>query len=258
MLNQEIKERMDPDVFSRSSYLAHVGLYNFAFEYCDSKLVLDMACGVGYGSAILARKAGLVVGAELSLSSLKSNRAERHANLQLVCANAPTPPFKPSSFDTVVSIETIEHVLAYRAFLEKCAMILKPDGAFVVSTPNTIFSEPTKVLVKRQSRPANPFHVKEFEAEEFASLLREYFLDVEVFSQSYMSLRARAVMVAIEISHLFLPQAVRRRLANATHGAIGKGMGIDVDPTSDKGDAVIPFRKNCATLVAVCRRPRSA
>ena len=256
-MTQEIKERMDPETFSPMSYAAHVGLYKFASEYCASKEVLDMACGIGYGSVILSQASSSVVGAELSLGALRENRDEGSPNLQFVCVDASRPPFAFRSFDVIVSIETIEHLPDYRSFLTACSSLLRPDGVLVISTPNTVFSEPTKLLMNKDARPANPFHVREFRTGEFASLLRSYFGDVTLFSQSYMPFRARAAMAAMELSHLVLPKGLRRRISNSAHDAIGKGMGLD-ENLALEGGSVIPFKKNCATLVAVCRQPTMA
>lgn len=47
-------------------------------------------------------------------------------------------PFEDHSFDTVMSVEGIEHLSCPRDFVAELARVLKPGGQLVISTPNVL------------------------------------------------------------------------------------------------------------------------
>jgi 2-polyprenyl-3-methyl-5-hydroxy-6-metoxy-1,4-benzoquinol methylase len=47
-------------------WVEHWHRYHFAARWCEGKRVLDVACGEGYGSALLARGASRVTGVDIS------------------------------------------------------------------------------------------------------------------------------------------------------------------------------------------------
>lgn len=118
--------------------------------------VLDVACGTGYGSSILLRdkKVDYIVSVDIDITLLKYGK--KVFKLETVEADALNLPFRDNSFDTVVSIETIEHLPSPKWFIKEVARVLRRSGIFILSTPNKLYSSP---LVKK---PINPYHVKEF------------------------------------------------------------------------------------------------
>jgi len=61
------------------------------------------------------------------------------AGLRGVQADASAPlPFRDASFDTLVSMEGIEHFENQACFLRECARVLKPGGRLILSTPNVM------------------------------------------------------------------------------------------------------------------------
>jgi len=73
----------------------------------------------------------------------------------IVCADATHLPFKERCFDTVVSLETLEHIKDQKAFLNNIKVCLKRNGKLILSTPNKMYSSP--LLPK----PLNPYHTRE-------------------------------------------------------------------------------------------------
>ena len=67
--------------------------------------------------------------------------------------------------DAVVFLQTIEHVDDPRAILEHFKRILKPGGTAYVSTPNVL-----TLAGPDREKSDNPWHVKEYRAEEFRAL----------------------------------------------------------------------------------------
>ena len=93
-------------------WLEHWHRYLFTAQFVSERRVLDIACGEGYGSNVLAKSASEVVGLDISeevISHAKGRYSERR-NLQFAVASCSLLPFNDASFDIVVSFETIEHI----------------------------------------------------------------------------------------------------------------------------------------------------
>jgi SAM-dependent methyltransferase len=137
--------------------------------------VLDMACGEGYGSEVLARSAASVIGVE------GNPEAHEHARLKYARSGlsfewgAVETYGEPGSFDAVVFLQTIEHVVDPGAVLRHFAHILRPAGVAYVSTPNVLTLAPPG-----HAKSDNPWHLREYRAEEFAELCRGAFGRVEL------------------------------------------------------------------------------
>jgi len=90
----------------------HLHRYAFACDYVSGKTVLDVACGEGYGSSLLAKRAEKVIGVDLSEDTILHAR-EKYGNqpkIEFFCGSAADIPCKTGYFDVVVSFETIEHL----------------------------------------------------------------------------------------------------------------------------------------------------
>jgi len=103
--------------------------------------LIEVGCGTGRMLQHFAKYADFIVGADLSLESLKRCR-ERFAHLGLlertllVHADASFLPFRDESFDAVASCQMIEHVPSdrmRRRVVAEIARILKPEGRFAIS-----------------------------------------------------------------------------------------------------------------------------
>lgn len=159
-------ERMMPALSGQHTFWEHVWRYRFAVRNTGPGRVLDVACGEGYGTASLAAR-GQRQAVGVDLDPLTCEHARRTYGIEVHCASALELPFAESSFDTVVSFETIEHLDAPAAFIAECARVLRPGGKLIISTPNR--------PVYAQRGPANAFHQQELSWEEFASLLHAHF-----------------------------------------------------------------------------------
>lgn len=162
----------------------HQARWEFAADLVRGKQVVDCACGVGEGTAVLAASAPKSVHAfDLSADAVASasQRCEKFGCVVVRQANAESLPLAPESVEIFVSLETIEHIDAAEKFLEEVVRTLTDGGSFVCSTPNRRITMPGKSL---SDRPWNPFHVREYSDQEFVQLLREYFNEVEIFGQN--------------------------------------------------------------------------
>src|SRR3954464_107970 len=133
--------------------------------------VVDVASGEGYGADVLAARASSVLGIE------PNPDAYGHARLKY-----PRVTFRrdiPETFiepcDAIVFLQTIEHVPDADAVLEHFATQLSDDGAAYVSTPNVLTLAPPGA-----EKSGNPWHVKEYRAEEYRALCERHFAGVEL------------------------------------------------------------------------------
>jgi len=145
----------------------HRHRYAFARRFAPGRRVLDVACGEGYGSALLGETAAGVVGIDIDAATV-AHAAAAYATprVRFVHASATALPLPDASVDLVVSFETVEHVPAadQAAMLREFARVLAPDGLLLLSSPNR-----PEYSDARGYR--NPFHLHELDRPELAALL---------------------------------------------------------------------------------------
>jgi SAM-dependent methyltransferase len=175
-------ERVVPGEVEADLWNEHFGRYAFAARLSRMKRVLDAGCGMGYGSAELARVAASVVGVDISGEAVASARKcyalPRVTFLQGSCASL---PFRTASFDLVVAFEVIEHLKEWREFLAEARRMLAPGGQCLISTPNRDYYADS-----RGRTGPNPFHQHEFSFEEFRQELLAVFPHVALFLQNHV------------------------------------------------------------------------
>lgn len=174
-------ERLIPGRADLDLLNEHVARYAFAARLARHKRVLDIGCGLGYGSVELARLAARVVAIDVAPDIVLAAATGYAApNLRYVAASASALPFPDASFDLITAFEVIEHLPDWPALLEQARRLLAPGGQFVVSTPNREYYAETR----RLSGP-NPYHVHEFDYAEFRDALAAVFPSVTLFLQNH-------------------------------------------------------------------------
>jgi len=170
-------ERTLPGVWHENYWFRrHEVAYLTALPLARGARVLDAGCGEGYGSAMLADDGAEVVAADLDPSSL-DNLGESYPQVRSVLANLVRLPFGPGSFDTVVSLQVVEHLWDQDAFVSECARVLREFGLLVLSTPNRLTFSPGH---EAGTAPANPFHSRELAPQELVDLVSTSFRVVEL------------------------------------------------------------------------------
>ena len=165
-------ERLVPDRQSGELVLAeHLARYRLARQLASGRRVLDVACGEGYGSAMLAA-AGAIAVTGVDVDAQTVEHVKRRHGIDSVQADIRSLPFDDGEFDLVVSFETIEHVEEPERALDELARVRSAGGLVVLSTPNA-----SQYLVE------NEFHVREFGHDEFVDLLRARFSSVRLLFQ---------------------------------------------------------------------------
>jgi 2-polyprenyl-3-methyl-5-hydroxy-6-metoxy-1,4-benzoquinol methylase len=130
--------------------------------------VLEVGCGVGRGLDILIENCTEFTAIDKNeqlIQFLQTKYPQQHFITQNI------PPFKdlPSNtYDFVVSFQVIEHIQDDNAYLQEIHRVLKPGGKAMITTPNI-----------KLSLTRNPWHVREYTAEQLEKLFRKYFQQVD-------------------------------------------------------------------------------
>jgi SAM-dependent methyltransferase len=175
-------ERLIPGQVGVDLLNEHMARYAFATRMARGKRVLDAGCGAGYGTAELAEAAACVVGADIAPEAIDFARQNYpRANLWFEQASCTALPHGDGCFDLVVAFEVIEHLASWRELLVEARRLLAPGGQFVVSTPNRLY-----YTESRGREGPNPFHVHEFEFEEFRAELEAVFPKVVMYLENHV------------------------------------------------------------------------
>lgn len=151
--------------------------YKFASRMIGSnKRVLDIGCGEGLGTWLLAAECGEAEGVdndEQAIATAKSNW--NRPCIRFECIDI----FKrvPRAYDGIVSFDVIEHLTAQQAslFLGLVAANLAPDGVAIIGTPN-VTGQPFA------SKIASMDHVILYSGEQLENELRIHFKHVFMFA----------------------------------------------------------------------------
>jgi len=169
-------ERTLPDVPAENYwYRRHLAVYEWIGARVIGGRVIDMACGEGYGSEVLARGAAEVVGVDANPEAHEHARLRyRRENLRFERGLVETHG-EAGAYDAVVFLQTIEHVQDPTGVLAHFRSLLAPGGVAYVSTPNLLTLAPPGA-----AKSSNPWHIREYRAHEFDELCRVVFADVEL------------------------------------------------------------------------------
>jgi 2-polyprenyl-3-methyl-5-hydroxy-6-metoxy-1,4-benzoquinol methylase len=155
------------DVTGRESLALHVARYRFAARHARPGRLLDLACGVGYGTRLVADEAagvGLALGVDVSERALAYAR-ERYGRPGVEFRLGDGLRFEdPEGFDTIVSLETLEHVADPQRLIDRLVSLLRPGGVLVASVPST----PTVDV--------NPHHLHDFSERSFRRMFARHAL----------------------------------------------------------------------------------
>jgi len=171
-------ERYLPWLEEASIGYEHVHRYAYATQFVQNKRVLDLACGEGYGSYLLAKTAKSVAGIDIDNNTIKHARNKYiKQNLEFrVGSITEVPNGGESIFDVAVCFEALEHIEDHQKLLSEVKRLLTPEGVFIVSTPN-------KTVYTDESQFNNPFHVHDLYFDEFRDLFEKYFKNVKFLGQ---------------------------------------------------------------------------
>ena len=131
--------------------------------------VLEVGCGVGKGTELFAPLCTNYTAIDKN-EKLIRYLSQKYPKFRFI--DAFIPPFEGvinEAMDVVVTQQVIEHIENDQLFLKEIHRVLKPGGKSIITTPN-----------KDLSLTRNPWHVREYQPEEFRQLLKKYFSKVDL------------------------------------------------------------------------------
>ena len=169
-LNSNSLERLVPDhlspgdVTGRETLELHLERYRFAARHARAGRLLDIACGVGYGTRLLGdetEKVSFALGVDLCEESIAYAR-EHYGRDGVEFRAGDAMRFEdPEGFDTIVSLETVEHLRCPAGLIDNLVPLLRPNGILVASVPTT------------PSVDVNPHHLHDFTERSFRRLFAQ-------------------------------------------------------------------------------------
>ncbi|MDC7785706.1 class I SAM-dependent methyltransferase [Rhodoplanes sp. TEM] len=152
---------------------AHIVRYTLAATYIrPGDTVLDCACGLGYGTAVMGAlaRASRFVGVDADAGAIDYATAHYgREDVEFRIGDAAAlDRMADGSIDVVVSMETLEHVPDWRAALAEFRRVLKPDGRLIASVPDRWADE--------TGHDPNPYHFHVFDWQTLAGALNDDFI----------------------------------------------------------------------------------
>lgn len=241
------------------TFSQHQKVYQFCQKYAKNKEVLDMGCGSGTGTFLLSKAAKSIVGIDSDAQSVSKATAKSEGrNLSFRTVDILDFDANPS-FDVVVSLQVIEHMKERQAYLSKVIKSLKPGGVAVLSTPNRI----------TQSYNENPYHFREYSAQELKKLLEKHFKKVKIYGlygdkkvKAYENERRGQVLRIMNLDKLRLRRLFGRKLRvflfetliPIVRSRVAKKMTRDTFSISEANFSVKESTKGAIDLIAVCKK----
>lgn len=207
-------ERTDPANPAEGPILARqMAAYVNALDLAVNRMVVEIGCGCGAGTALLAEVAKKVIAIDYDAACIEQNRSERDlAAVTFVVAQVPPLPPVALRADLIVCFQMIEHLADPTPLLRAMYDAVLPGGAVLISTPNAA-----------ESLSPNPYHLHEYRGEELQTVLEGIYdrvtlysvLGDELFAQYWQANKARVRRVLrwdpLGVNR-YLPAQVKRRL----------------------------------------------
>ncbi len=154
------RDASDNFVFQRSLLAYHEAARQIEGD------VLEIGTGSGYGIEVIAPRVRRFVTID---KFMFEHDASLPDNVEFHEAAVPPIPYPDESFDCVITFQVIEHIRDDFAFVREIHRVLRPHGRLILTTPNA-----------PMSLTRNPWHVREYRAEELQNLLANLFAKVEL------------------------------------------------------------------------------
>lgn len=170
-----IGEQMIPEYnLGQIVYFEHLVRYFFASQFVKDKIVLDAACGSGYGARLLALAgAKKVIAVDIRKDVINyAKKNYSHPNIEYLVSDLNLLSLPKKSVDIIVSFETIEHVNNPERVMRLLKGFLTDNGIAVWSTPD-----------KKHTEHVNEFHLHEMSLLEFRGILKKMFKFNQFFKQ---------------------------------------------------------------------------
>jgi SAM-dependent methyltransferase len=231
---------------------AHTARYQFARRHLRGRRILDAGCGEGYGARYLAQYVDATIGVDIDpQAAAYAQQRYGQPDLAFMAMDCRRLAFADDSFDFVTSFEVIEHFHAVDDYLSEIHRVMAPSGVFVLSTPNK----------ERTPAGVNPFHDKEYTADEFREVLTRHFPRVECYGQ--FCTRPLREKLFMDSTRLYMNSVWYRKFIDSLAGLYFRGDRGDMRPADPNwvekiSPGTFEFRKQSVEqgtyLVAVCSK----
>lgn len=256
-MEERTGERLDDaSALYRADRARHLAAYRFAATFSARDRVVDLGCGTGYGAAALATAGQCVV----ALDRVRPAARARASGARFVCGELERLPFAGGRADRVTSFQVLEHFDDPTGHLVEIARILRPGGVALLSTPNRL-----------ESDGENPYHLREYTAQELADVLLRHFEQVEVRgvhahgpALRYHAERLKGIRRIARLDPLGLRRRLPRWIVNWAFARLSLLVRLGVrrqgtlEAVGDDDFRVEAVAPSCIDLLAVCSRPRAA
>lgn len=140
--------------------------YVLAAELVNGNL-LEVGCGEGRGIDLLLPRVTQYTAID-KIVPVIGELTKKYPTAKFYSGNIPPlSVFADNSFDSIVSFQVIEHIEDDNLFLKEIQRVLKPGGIALLTTPN-----------RPKSLSRNPWHIREYTAQELTNLATKYFREV--------------------------------------------------------------------------------
>src|SRR5262245_20709815 len=168
-------EVAENDTTGQKTLELHLARYRFAARHLRPGRLLDAACGVGYGTRLLADESDGIteaLGIDISLETIQYAEKRFGASKVRFQQHDAMTFNDPSGFDSITSIETVEHVIDPAALIRHLAGLLLPQGVLIASVPTTL------------STDVNPYHLHDFTEGSFRKMVGTHgLIEIATFRQ---------------------------------------------------------------------------
>jgi SAM-dependent methyltransferase len=256
-----IPQRSDSED-GRLMYLRHLFAYEEAARRVPSgAIVLDIGCGEGYGTDVLAHAGRRAVGIDLDGGSIAhATTAYGRDTCHFQVYDGISIPLPSDAVDAAVSFQVLEHVVNDTQFVAEAARVVRPGGVCMMTTPNR------DLRLAPGERPWNRYHVREYDQAGLRKLLASYFSHVEVLgiagdeeTQAHELERLAWVRRTVARDPLGLPrllsEGMKRRVLSFLRGAQARrGSSVSVATWGTERYRIISDAAGGLDLFAVCSR----
>jgi SAM-dependent methyltransferase len=243
-------------------YLRHLFAYEEAARHLTSDaMVLDIGCGEGYGTDVLARAGRRAQGIDVDALSIgHATAAYGRDTCHFRTYDGVSIPLPADSVDAAVSFQVIEHVQDDSRFVAEAARVVRTGGQCIITTPNRV------LRLAPGERPWNRYHVREYGCDELRELLASHFSHVEVLgiagdeeAQAHELARLAWVRRTVAQDPLglrrLLPESLKRRVLSFLRGAHAQaGSAVSVAAWGTDRYRVVADAGKGLDLFAICTR----
>ena len=203
-------------------YLRHLFAYKFATDQIpENSFILEIGSGSGFGTKVLFQHTQKIIGLDVDKNIIEyASRKYGSENCVFKRYSGLKIPYSDSTFDAVVSFQVIEHIQNDIGIISEIYRVLKDNGIFILTTPNRIFRG-----LRSDQKPLNKFHVREYSVEELDALLKNKFLNIEIWgiraNETVQKIERKNMECGLKIASFdplrlrkLMPRSLRRMIFN--------------------------------------------